>query len=126
MTACINCGHPEEDHDTTAVLCGWLDCTCHALVTLAQPAAPRGNTPMRNLRLDNETWERIGVAAALDGTSRSELMRAAIAAYLSDTSALDEARMWARHGYELGQRFAYWTDPGTAPEWLTQPHEPNR
>lgn len=33
---------------------------------------------------------------------------------------LAEARMWARHGYELGQRFGYWTDPGTAPEWLTE------
>lgn len=32
---------------------------------------------------------------------------------------LDEARMWARHGYELGQINCTWTDHGVAPAWLT-------
>lgn len=32
----------------------------------------------------------------------------------------DEARSWARHGYEIGQRHCGWTDHGIAPEWLTE------
>lgn len=37
---------------------------------------------------------------------------------------LDEARSWARHGYEIGQRHCGWTDHGVAPDWLTEgwPH----
>lgn len=31
----------------------------------------------------------------------------------------DEARTWARHGYEIGQRHCGWTDHGVAPGWLT-------
>lgn len=30
-----------------------------------------------------------------------------------------EARMWARHGYEIGQRSCTWSDFGVAPAWLT-------
>jgi DNA-binding protein H-NS len=33
---------------------------------------------------------------------------------------LAEARMWARHGYELGQRSCTWSDHGVAPAWLTE------
>jgi hypothetical protein len=32
---------------------------------------------------------------------------------------LTEARVWARHGYEIGQRHCGWTDHGVAPAWLT-------
>lgn len=32
----------------------------------------------------------------------------------------DEARMWARHGYEIGQRSCTWSDYGVAPAWLTE------
>lgn len=32
----------------------------------------------------------------------------------------DEARNWARHGYEIGQKHCGWTDHGVAPEWLTE------
>lgn len=32
----------------------------------------------------------------------------------------DEARSWARHGYEIGQRSTLWSDHGVAPEWLTE------
>jgi hypothetical protein len=31
-----------------------------------------------------------------------------------------EARQWARHGYEIGQRHCGWTDHGVAPAWLTE------
>lgn len=34
--------------------------------------------------------------------------------------ALDEARSWARHGYEIGQRSCTWADHGVAPAWLTE------
>jgi hypothetical protein len=33
---------------------------------------------------------------------------------------LAEARMWARHGYEIGQRACTWSDHGVAPAWLTE------
>lgn len=39
-------------------------------------------------------------------------------------SALVEARSWARHGYEIGQRNAGWSDNGVAPAWLTEGHDP--
>lgn len=35
-----------------------------------------------------------------------------------------EARSWARHGYELGQRSYTWSDHGVAPAWLTEGHDP--
>lgn len=41
-----------------------------------------------------------------------------------DDDALSEARRWARHGYEIGQRSCTWSDHGVAPAWLTDgwPH----
>lgn len=33
---------------------------------------------------------------------------------------LAEARSWARHGYEIGQRSLCWSDYGVAPKWLTE------
>jgi hypothetical protein len=36
------------------------------------------------------------------------------------TADRDEARMWARHGYEIGQRHCGWSDHGVAPDWLTE------
>ncbi|MEU1272960.1 hypothetical protein [Streptomyces sp. NPDC005799] len=33
---------------------------------------------------------------------------------------LSEARQWARHGYEIGQKHCGWTDHGVAPAWLTE------
>ncbi|WP_435279355.1 hypothetical protein [Streptomyces sp. 1222.5] len=38
---------------------------------------------------------------------------------------LEEARGWARHGYEIGQRHCGWTDHGTAPKWLTSDWPPD-
>lgn len=37
----------------------------------------------------------------------------------------DEARSWARHGYEIGQKHCSWTDHGVAPEWLTEGWPPH-
>lgn len=36
-----------------------------------------------------------------------------------------EARMWARHGYEIGQKHCGWTDHGVAPDWLTEGWPPH-
>lgn len=38
---------------------------------------------------------------------------------------LDEARQWARHGYEIGQRHCGWSDHGVAPAWLTEGWPPH-
>lgn len=35
-----------------------------------------------------------------------------------------DARSWARHGYEIGQRSCTWSDQGVAPTWLTEGHTP--
>jgi hypothetical protein len=37
----------------------------------------------------------------------------------------DEARQWARHGYEIGQRHCGWSDHGVAPAWLTEGWPPH-
>jgi hypothetical protein len=36
-----------------------------------------------------------------------------------------EARMWARHGYEIGQKHCGWSDHGVAPDWLTEGWPPH-
>ena len=36
-----------------------------------------------------------------------------------------EARQWARHGYEIGQKHCGWTDHGVAPDWLTEGWPPH-
>jgi hypothetical protein len=38
---------------------------------------------------------------------------------------VEEARQWARHGYEIGQRHCGWTDHGVAPAWLTEDWPPH-
>ncbi|WP_218108699.1 hypothetical protein [Streptomyces sp. EN16] len=37
----------------------------------------------------------------------------------------DEARLWARHGYEIGQKHCGWSDHGVAPAWLTEGWPPH-
>ncbi|MGW2550723.1 hypothetical protein [Streptomyces sp. NPDC001635] len=37
----------------------------------------------------------------------------------------DEARTWARHGYEIGQKHCGWSDHGVAPAWLTDGWPPH-
>lgn len=37
---------------------------------------------------------------------------------------INEARLWARHGYEIGQKHCGWTDHGVAPAWLTDGWKP--
>lgn len=41
------------------------------------------------------------------------------------TADREEARQWARHGYEIGQRHCGWSDHGVAPAWLTDGWPPH-
>jgi hypothetical protein len=41
------------------------------------------------------------------------------------TADREEARQWARHGYEIGQRHCGWSDHGVAPGWLTEGWPPH-
>lgn len=41
------------------------------------------------------------------------------------TEQVEEARNWARHGYEIGQRHCGWSDHGVAPAWLTEGWPPH-
>jgi hypothetical protein len=41
------------------------------------------------------------------------------------TDDLEEARSWARHGYEIGQKHCSWSDYGVAPAWLTEGWPPH-
>lgn len=52
-------------------------------------------------------------------TACRELLKSEAArAHLRDERA--EARMWARHGYKIGQKHCGWSDHGVAPAWLTE------
>lgn len=56
--------------------------------------------------------------ATIDGLQR-EALKGAARLRTAETE-LAEARSWARHGYEIGQRHCGWTDHGVAPRWLTE------
>jgi hypothetical protein len=47
-------------------------------------------------------------------------LRETIAELRDVRAQLADARSWARHGYEIGQRHCGWTDHGVAPAWLTE------
>jgi hypothetical protein len=61
--------------------------------------------------------------ATIDGLQR-EALKAAARLRTAETE-LAEARSWARHGYEIGQRHCGWTDHGVAPAWLTDGWPPH-
>jgi hypothetical protein len=63
-------------------------------------------------------------AEALHAESRAELTRSENARD-ELRKQRDEARMWARHGYEIGQKHCGWTDHGVAPGWLTDGWPPH-
>lgn len=52
--------------------------------------------------------------------ARIERERAVVVELNSLEEAVAEARMWARHGYEIAQRSCTWSDFGAAPNWLTE------
>jgi|1185.fasta_scaffold02652_5 hypothetical protein len=71
--------------------------------------------------------ETLGIEMEPGGTSCAEMLfracrelqtsEAARARLLSERK---EARVWARHGYEIGQRHCGWSEHGVAPAWLTE------
>ncbi|MCX5598441.1 hypothetical protein OOK29_09850 [Streptomyces phaeochromogenes] len=66
-------------------------------------------------------WDALLAATA---AMRAELTRAENARdHLRNDR--DEARSWARHGYEIGQKHCSWTDHGVAPDWLTEGWPPH-
>lgn len=67
------------------------------------------------------SWDALLTATA---AMRAELTRAENARdHLRNDR--DEARSWARHGYEIGQKHCSWTDHGVAPAWLTEGWPPH-
>lgn len=52
--------------------------------------------------------------------ARIERERAVFSELNSLEDSVTEARMWARHGYEIAQRSCTWSDHGVAPKWLTE------
>jgi len=53
-----------------------------------------------------------------------DLKKVDMARYLAEQER-DEARQWARHGYEIGQKHCGWSDHGVAPAWLTEGWPPH-
>ncbi|MGW8679676.1 hypothetical protein ACWGNN_01160 [Streptomyces sp. NPDC055817] len=75
----------------------------------------------------NDTSAHLGelkVASSDSRTERAGQAEAKLKALFDEAAELqkqlDEARQWARHGYEIGQRHCSWSDHGVAPAWLTE------
>jgi hypothetical protein len=72
--------------------------------------------------------KRLSMAAQIqDGMTRSNnCFMADHEAQIERLQAeVSEARSWARHGYEIGQKHCGWTDHGVAPDWLTEGWPPH-
>lgn len=67
-------------------------------------------------------------SALREANNRSDRLTEALEQAKRDTARatqdLDDARGWARHGYEIGQRSCTWSDHGVAPAWLIDGHRP--
>ena len=81
---------------------------------------------------DQPTMDTITPAEFTALQLKAARMEYAVAEYaqlrvqLEDTEReRDEARQWARHGYEIGQRHCGWSDHGVAPAWLTEGWPPH-
>lgn len=51
------------------------------------PPAPKGRTPLRNFRMDDDRWEQVTTAAAAEGMTASEFIRAAIETAVEGTAS---------------------------------------
>jgi hypothetical protein len=69
-----------------------------------------------------EALRSLARLAASGLQARDRLAGADVAALIAER---DEARSWARHGYEIGQRSCLWSDHGVAPEWLKEGWPPH-
>lgn len=79
-----------------------------------------GNRPAIDAELEAKYREAVGL-----GGGDGELYAAAENQRDDARDQLAEARSWARHGYEIGQRHCGWTDHGVAPAWLTEGWPPH-
>lgn len=68
-------------------------------------------------RVDRECRALLSETLGLGQAQGWDDIRTAVTGLLGQ---INEARMWARHGYEIGQKHCGWTDHGTAPAWLTE------
>lgn len=85
---------------------------------------------LRNLPLDTlcEAWSADQIEMTKSSDERygaahdavSTVIDEAIDALAAAEQQTAEARTWARHGYEIGQRSCLWADHGVAPAWLTE------
>ena len=81
----------------------------------------------------NDTTAYLGEAAERvepahdDGRARQAeaKLKAAFDVAAQFEAQRDEARQWARHGYEIGQKHCGWSDHGVAPDWLTDGWPPH-
>lgn len=74
------------------------------------------------LRRIADAWQPVELTPA--ETERDQL-RKQVEDLTVTAGDVNEARMWARHGYEIGQRHCGWSDHGVAPEWLTEGFPPH-
>lgn len=74
----------------------------------------------RDLRADLARAQANALALDQAATRNGELYAATENQRDDARDKLTEARSWARHGYEIGQRHCGWTDHGVAPRWLTE------
>jgi hypothetical protein len=128
-----NCPNPTERHDRNALIQEILrvrDVARRAdaidKLALARKVKHLGKEYGRASATIRRLRGELAITA-LDDAARQETewpwMRDRSAAD-SDTDPLEEARGWARHGYEIGQRSCTWSDQGVAPKWLTGWHKP--
>jgi predicted transcriptional regulator len=73
-------------------------------------ALPRGDTPLRNVRVDDPLWEKAKTETRLRGTNPSEVMREALARYVDhgNTWVAIDAETWTALAVAAE---AYGTDP---------------
>lgn len=74
------------------------------------PALPRGDTPLRNVRVDDVLWTKAKTKTRARGTSTSEVMREALSRYV------DHEHVWVGIDADLWDALAtaaeaYGTDP---------------
>ena len=54
--------------------------------TLGSPSMPRpatGKTPIRNIRIGDEIWEQVQRLADMDGTTMTDVVKAALTEYIA-------------------------------------------
>ena len=126
--------NPAEGDDQTAALihaheqsrlalCGALLLSLGSTWEQITKAAAEGQRELADFyRKLDEVADALGLVLGSGPAKDWDDIRAAVAGLRKER---DEARQWARHGYEIGQRHCGWTDHGVAPAWLTDGWPPH-